>query len=102
MSEDKYFDITELSDWNDLPFSVNKSVGACLFGGPDYKMGLTLYNDEDWFYEAGVSNFGNAGDVTAENAYYWEKGEPSRYYNKGWMIWGHVFLPFRPVVLGAR
>lgn len=28
--------------------------------------------------------------MTAENAIYWERGEETRYYNKGWMIWGSL------------
>lgn len=89
----KSFTIVSRNDIDEvLPF-IQDSVGACLFGNPDpaKRSYLVLYFDNDSFYEAGVGYFGNSGDVTTENAYLWNKGKESPYYNKGWMIWGCIY-----------
>lgn len=90
MEDDENIIISKKKDWKDLPYPLKESVGACLFGCPGRDTYLIVFFNEDWFYEAGVAYFGNSGDVTAENAIYWERAEETRYFNKGWMIWGSI------------
>lgn len=85
-----FFTMTSADDWKKLERSLGKFTEACLFGGPTIDPYLTLFFDHDLYYEAGVMFFGNAGDVSDENAIYWELGEQSPYFQRGWMIWGTI------------
>lgn len=76
---DSELDLFSAADFKNIPPKYmpkpGRDISACLFGGPNRTVWLKLYFSEAAYYEAGVMYFGNSGDVSHENAIYWEREE---------------------------
>jgi len=83
--------LTEEADITKIYPHLNKIVGAVLYSERNEIL-LDIHFDDMSFSEAGVYLFGNNGDSTFDNAYYWSRGEASPLFNNGWMIWGNLYF----------